>query len=195
MRWRLTYELPLPLLGGLWQQGMHELVIHGGYGNWSARSVMLENKECPPCDAGEQGMPALWCWRTMTARLVMLEQCESAVGETVPSVGAGTRLRLRAKCSGSNIGRRSPWGPATRKGCPGVESSTAPKKPLLHLLLCLQKHKMLPVFPGRSLDAGCDRTFFGAVKLVVQGPVNQLPVQILVVVATTQVGTLKSEVD
>jgi len=56
------------------------------------------------------------------------ERCErhaSAVGETVPGVGAGTRLRLRARCSGSNTGRRSPWGPATRKGCPGVESPTA----------------------------------------------------------------------
>ena len=33
------------------------------------------------------------------------------------------------------------------------------------------------------------------VKLVVQGPVEQLPVQILAVVAIAQVGTLKSAVD
>ena len=32
-------------------------------------------------------------------------------------------------------------------------------------------------------------------KLAVQGLVKQLPVQILVVVATTQMGTLKSEVE
>ena len=53
------------------------------------------------------------------------ERCErhaSTVGETVPVVGGGTRLRLRARCSGSNTGRRSPWGPATRKVRPGVES-------------------------------------------------------------------------
>ena len=53
------------------------------------------------------------------------ERRASAMGETVPGVGAGTRLRLRARCSGSNTGRRSPWGPATRKGRPGVESPTA----------------------------------------------------------------------
>ena len=49
----------------------------------------------------------------------------SAVGETVPSAAPGTRLRLRARCSGYSVGRRSPLEPATRKGSPGVEFSTA----------------------------------------------------------------------
>ena len=47
-----------------------------------------------------------------------------AVGETVPSAAPGTRLRLRARCSGYSVGRRSPLEPATRKGSPGVEVST-----------------------------------------------------------------------
>ena len=46
----------------------------------------------------------------------------SAVGETVPSAAPGTRLRLRARCSGYSVGRRSPLEPATRKDSPGVES-------------------------------------------------------------------------
>ena len=49
----------------------------------------------------------------------------SAVGETVPSAAPGTRLRRRARCSGYSVGRRSPLEPATRKGSPGVEFSTA----------------------------------------------------------------------
>ena len=49
----------------------------------------------------------------------------SAVGETVPRAAPGTRLCLRARCSGYSVGRRSPLEPATRKGSPGVEFSTA----------------------------------------------------------------------
>jgi len=86
-------------------------------GWWARARRKMENNECPLCGAGP--LPG------MTICLSACEQCASAVGETVPSVGAGTRLRLRARCSGSNIGRRSPWVPATRKGSPGVESPTA----------------------------------------------------------------------
>ena len=50
---------------------------------------------------------------------VLQIQRNSAVGETVPSAAPGTRLRLRARCSGYCVGRRSPWEPATRKGSPG----------------------------------------------------------------------------
>ena len=56
---------------------------------------------------------------------VLQIQRNSAVGETVPSAAPGTRLRLRARCSGYSVGRRSPLEPATRKGSPGVEFSTA----------------------------------------------------------------------
>ena len=59
---------------------------------------------------------------------VLQIQRNSAVGETVPSAAPGTRLRLRARCSGYSAGRRSPLEPATRKGSqgsPGVEFSTA----------------------------------------------------------------------
>ena len=83
----------------------------------------------------------------MRACLARSEQCASAVG-TVPSVGAGTRLRLRARCSGSNTGGHSPWGPATRKSRPGVESPTAHIELSRCLLILIEKHKMLPVLPG-----------------------------------------------
>ena len=43
----------------------------------------------------------------------------------MPSAAHGTRLRLRARCSGYSVGRRSPLELATRKGSPGVEFSTA----------------------------------------------------------------------
>ena len=35
----------------------------------------------------------------------------------------------------------------------------------LHVLITIEKHKMLPVFPGRSLDGGRERAFFGAGRL------------------------------
>ena len=83
------------------------------------------------------------------------EGCASDVGETVPSVGAGTRLRLRAMCSGSNIGRRSPLGTGNPKGlsASGIFHSTS-NYTTWYLLLDLQKHKMLPAFPIYSCWGG-----------------------------------------
>jgi len=36
---------------------------------------------------------------------------------------------------------------------------------LLHFMITIEKHKMLPVFPGPSLDGGCEGAFFGAGRL------------------------------
>ena len=32
---------------------------------------------------------------------------------------------------------------------------------LLHFLITIEKHKVLPVFPGRSLDGGCEKSIVG----------------------------------